>query len=150
MEYILNHSDEECIFCTKLSENADRKNYVLERGRLAFVIMNIFPYNTGHIMIAPNRHVDSLVLMEDDEMMDLFRLVRNWEAHLRKAYNPQAFNIGANIGRPAGAGVVGHFHMHVVPRWTGDTSHMTVISNTKVIPQSLDATYQQLITAMKA
>jgi ATP adenylyltransferase len=149
MEYILSHSDEECIFCTKIAEKNDEKNFILERGALAFVIMNIYPYNTGHIMIAPNRHIDSPMLMEDEEMMDLFRLMRAWERHLRKAYNPQAFNVGANIGRPAGAGVIGHFHMHFVPRWTGDTSHMTVISHTKVIPQSLEETYQQLISAMR-
>lgn len=147
MEYILSHSDDECIFCTKLAEGEDRKNFILERGRLAFVIMNIYPYNTGHIMIAPNRHIDSPMLMEDEEMMDLFRLMKSWERYLRKAYNPQAFNIGANIGRPAGAGVIGHFHMHMVPRWMGDTSHMTVISNTKVLPQSLEETYRQLVSA---
>jgi ATP adenylyltransferase len=117
MEYILSHKDGECIFCEKIASPDDEGNFVLERGRHSFVILNIYPYKT-------------------------------WERRIRKAYNPQAMNLGANIGAPAGAGVIGHFHIHVVPRWTGDTSHMTVISNTKVMPQSLLETYEQLRSSM--
>jgi ATP adenylyltransferase len=148
MEYILSHKDGECIFCEKIASPDDEGNFVLERGRHSFVILNIYPYNTGHIMIAPNRHVASPMSMSDDEMLEIMGFMKTWERRIRKAYNPQAMNLGANIGAPAGAGVIGHFHIHVVPRWTGDTSHMTVISNTKVMPQSLLETYEQLRSSM--
>jgi ATP adenylyltransferase len=146
MEYILSDKDSECIFCSKFAETNDSGNFILERREHAFVLLNIYPYNTGHIMIAPNRHLESPMKMEDDEMIEVMMLIKSWERRMRKAYNPQALNIGANIGRPAGAGVIGHFHMHMVPRWTGDTSHMTVISSTKTMPQTLEETYQQFLS----
>ncbi len=149
MEYILSHKDDDCIFCEKIGSTDDGGNFVLERGSHSFVILNIYPYNTGHIMIAPNRHVASPMSMSDDELFETMGFMRIWEKRIRKAYNPQAMNLGANIGAPAGAGVIGHFHVHVVPRWTGDTSHMTVISNTKVMPQSLQETYEQLLSSME-
>jgi ATP adenylyltransferase len=98
-------------------------------------------------MVAPYRHVESLVMMEDDEIIEMMMMTKKWERRIRQAYNPQGLNIGANIGETAGAGVIGHFHMHMVPRWSGDTSHMTVFSNTKVMPQALDETYRILISA---
>ena len=146
MEYILNGKEDECIFCDKLSEDRDDDNFILERGKKNFALLNIYPYNTGHIMVAPFRHVESLVNMDEDEINELMMLVRLWEERIRKAYNPEGLNIGANIGQPAGAGVIGHFHMHMVPRWIGDTSHMAVFSNTKVMPQSLDETYRILLS----
>jgi len=146
MEYILNGKEDECIFCDKLSEDRDDDNFILDRGKKNFALLNIYPYNTGHIMVAPFRHVESLVNMDEDEINELMMLVRLWEERIRKAYNPEGLNIGANIGQPAGAGVIGHFHMHMVPRWIGDTSHMTVFSNTKVMPQSLDETYRILLS----
>jgi len=149
MEYILSEKDGECLFCSKAAADDDEGNFVLERGEHSFVILNIYPYNSGHIMIAPTRHVESPAGMEDDEMLELVKMMRSWEKRLRKVYNPEGMNIGANIGRPAGAGVVGHFHIHMVPRWTGDTSSMTIISNTKVLPQSLEETYRQLKRSME-
>ncbi|MFQ6103515.1 MAG: HIT domain-containing protein [Candidatus Glassbacteria bacterium] len=148
MEYILSDKEDECIFCTKISEKRDADNFILERGKNTFALLNIYPYNSGHIMIAPNRHVGSPMMMEEEEMMELMRFVKMWEKRIRKVYEPQGLNIGANIGRSAGAGVIGHFHVHVVPRWTGDTSHMTVISNTKVIPQMLEESYRLLLSAI--
>ena len=148
MEYILSSKDDGCIFCDKLAEKEDERNFILERGKHSFVILNIYPYNTGHIMIAPNRHVESPMAMLDEELAEIMNFMKVWEGRLRSSYNPQALNMGANIGGPAGAGVIGHFHIHIVPRWIGDTSHMTVISNTKVMPQSLEETYQQLIASM--
>jgi ATP adenylyltransferase len=149
MEYILSDKESECILCSKLSEARDEVNFILERGRYAFAILNIYPYNTGHLMIAPNRHVESPMKMGDEEMQELMVLLKAWEVRIRKAYDPQGLNLGANIGRPAGAGIVGHFHLHLVPRWTGDTSHMTVISGTKTLPQSLEETYRLLRAAME-
>jgi len=145
----LNSKEDDCIFCSKPSEDRDADNFILERGEKTFVLLNIYPYNTGHIMVAPFRHVESLAAMDDAEVIELMMLVRAWEERIRKAYNPEGLNIGANIGQPAGAGVIGHFHMHMVPRWIGDTSHMTVFSNTKVMPQSLDETYRILLSAVE-
>ena len=150
MEYILSDKEPDCIFCTKISEMNDTDNFILERGKNAFALLNIYPYNSGHIMVAPNRHVGSPMMMEDEEMLELMRFVKLWEERIRKVYDPQGLNIGANIGRPAGAGVIGHFHVHVVPRWTGDTSHMVVISDTKVMPQSLEESYRLLLSSMES
>jgi len=136
-------SAQECLFC-RLKEMRDEEAYVVYRGRFNFVVLNTFPYNSGHLMIAPYRHVESLEKLNDEELLELVKLINKSITALRKAVNPEGFNIGVNIGRPAGAGVPGHVHVHVVPRWTGDSNFMPVIAETKTLPIALSETYRLL------
>jgi ATP adenylyltransferase len=134
----------DCLFCKLLKAKADRKNLILYRGRHAFAMMNRFPYNNGHVMVAPNRHVATFEKLRSEEGAEMFRLVQKSLAVLRRALKPQGFNIGANLGRVAGAGVAGHVHIHVVPRWQGDVNFMPLLSETKVISEHLTETYGRL------
>jgi ATP adenylyltransferase len=133
-----------CLFCRALGAGDDAAQMVLERRATAFLMLNAFPYATGHVMAAPNRHVASPEDLEEPESADLFRVTRQAMAALRAVYRPDGFNLGANIGRVAGAGVEGHLHLHVVPRWAGDTNFMPVVSGVKVLPESLDETFRRL------
>jgi ATP adenylyltransferase len=147
MEYILEAKDQsldECIFCTLPRAQADRENLILWRGRRAFVILNKFPYNPGHLMVVPYTHTAELDDLVPDELTDLMLSLRRAVGCLRRAMNPDGYNIGINLGRMAGAGIPGHVHYHVVPRWDGDQNFMPVIAETKVIPQHLLRTYDQL------
>ncbi len=146
MKYIksLSKKNEGCIFCNALRSSDDKKNYVLHRSENSFIILNIFPYNTGHLMVVPNKHTSNLADLDDDELLDLMKMTKLALRILKEEYNPDGFNIGANIGRVAGAGIEEHFHIHIVPRWNGDTNFMPVIAETKVIPESLDETYERL------
>jgi ATP adenylyltransferase len=139
---------EECIFCKKLSGN-DEENLVLWRGKSCFAMLNIFPYNNGHLMIAPYRHIASLIDLNEQEKLELMEALSLLSEVLKEALKCHGFNIGMNLGRVAGAGVPDHIHLHIVPRWEGDTNFMPVIGETKVIPQSLSATYQLLKTALE-
>jgi ATP adenylyltransferase len=123
---------------------SDDEALIVYRGRRAYVILNRFPYNSGHLMIAPYRHVPSLEDLDLEEMMEVMILVKVSLRALREAYSPHGFNIGVNIGEAAGAGVAGHVHVHVVPRWVGDTNYMTVTGGVKVIPQLLEDTLRTL------
>lgn len=143
-EYIRNPDNYSCIFCKASKGKNDKTCYVLLRGEHTFVMMNIFPYNNGHVMIAPYKHTGDLQELNLDEMNELISYTQIWEAAIREAMNPQGFNIGMNIGRVAGAGVEDHLHIHVVPRWSGDTNFMPVIGETKVIPMNLDEAYDLL------
>lgn len=134
---------EECIFCKKLN-GSDEENLVIWRGKSCFAMLNIFPYNNGHLMIAPYRHIASLNDLNEEEKLELMEALSLLIEVLREALKCHGFNIGMNIGRVAGAGVPDHIHLHIVPRWEGDTNFMPVIGETKVIPQSLSATYQLL------
>ncbi|MDQ3879058.1 MAG: HIT domain-containing protein [Actinomycetota bacterium] len=136
-------SGDECIFCAHLKES-DEDALILTRAERAFVLMNAFPYNTGHLMVAPVRHVGDLVDLSDEERNDLMALTVRSEAALRKAMRPDGFNVGVNLGRVAGAGVPGHVHVHVVPRWGGDTNFMTSVGDAKVLPEALQDTYKKL------
>ena len=133
-----------CLFCRLLKERDDEKNLVLCRSRLGFVMMNRFPYNNGHVMIAPLRHVADPVKLSPTEGADLVRLMQRSIRILREELRPQGFNIGANLGLPAGAGVAGHLHIHIVPRWSGDVNFMPLLAETKVISEHLAATYCRL------
>lgn len=144
VEYIKSEKAAGCIFCQKPEENRDRQNYILFRGKANFVILNTYPYNPGHLMVAPFRHLASLDDLTDKELFEHFDLVRRSAGAIREAYQPQGFNIGMNLGRVAGAGVEGHVHTHIVPRWNGDTNFMPVLSDTRVLPEALGATYTQL------
>jgi len=131
-----------CIFCN--TTDPGRDELILIRGRSSFVILNLYPYNSGHLMVVPNRHVPSLHASTPDELAELMTLTRHAEMALAEAYKPQGINIGINLGRPAGAGVLDHLHVHVVPRWNGDTNFMTVTGDTRVLPEALSATRDRL------
>ena len=134
--------DPGCIFCQ--TNEPGRDELILVRGRVSYVILNLFPYNNGHLMVVPNRHVATLSSTSDDERAELMRFMRHAEMALTEAYAPQGINIGINLGRPAGAGIVDHLHVHFVPRWNGDTNFMTAIGNTRVLPEDLSATRDRL------
>ena len=132
-----------CIFCDALARG-DAEPHVVHHGRCCFVILNKFPYNNGHLMIVPNRHIARLADLSNDELVEFMILTAASERVLASVYNPHGFNMGLNLGKPAGAGVLDHLHMHVVPRWNGDTNFMTVTGNTRVLPEELAATAQRL------
>jgi ATP adenylyltransferase len=144
IEYIRSKKPQECIFCQKQKEDRDAENYILARGKKNFVLLNLYPYNPGHIMVAPYRHLSDLQDLTDDELFEHFDMVRKSVSALRNEYNPQGFNIGMNLGNAAGAGIEDHIHTHVIPRWNGDTNFVTVVSDLRVIPHALDATYAEL------
>ncbi len=124
-----------CVLCRTLEGAAAADRLVVHTGEWNFVVMNLFPYTGGHVMVAPRRHVGSLAEATLEELGEMMALVRRLEQVFREVYHPDGINVGMNLGRPAGAGVADHIHMHVVPRWTGDTSFMTVVSGTRVIPE---------------
>src|SRR5262245_47910389 len=132
----------DCIFCN-ITEPG-RGNLIVARGVVSFVILNLYPYNNGHLMVVPNRHVPNLASMTREELDELMQLTRRSEMALDEAYKPQGINVGINLGRPAGAGVADHLHVHLVPRWNGDTNFMTVVGNVRVVPEALDATKAKL------
>jgi ATP adenylyltransferase len=151
MEYIKSAGGQdqpECIFCDLPARDDDEKNLILARSDKAFVILNAFPYNPGHLMVAPFRHVGELEEVTEEEFADLDRLLQRSLRALKKDYEPQGFNIGMNLGRVAGAGIPDHVHWHVVPRWNGDTNFMPVIGQTKVLPELLGESYGRLASRL--
>src|SRR5437773_12316557 len=126
-----------CIFCKALEAGDD---LILVRATHCYVILNLYPYNNGHLMVVPNRHVGSLAAADGDELSEMMRFVRDAEMALTEAYQPQGINVGINLGRAAGAGVLDHVHVHLVPRWTGDTNFMSVVGETRVLPEELGET----------
>lgn len=151
MLYVNNTSHgkgEGCLFCRLALLKPAVDNLVLERGEESLIVMNAFPYNCGHLMVAPLRHRAFLNSVSSSEQTAIWRDLARCEAALKKAYRPHGINIGVNLGRPAGAGVLGHLHFHLVPRWNGDTNFMPVIANTKVLPETMDATYLRLKNAL--
>lgn len=133
-----------CIFCEHAAATQDERNYVLHRAGFNFVLLNLYPYTNGHLMIAPYRHVPDLVETPAETLAEMMKLAQAAEAALRAEYQPEGINVGFNLGRCAGAGVAGHLHLHMLPRWFGDTSFMTAIGETRVLPEDLRATYQKL------
>ncbi len=138
---------EGCIFCLKIAAGDDAGEHVVYRGQSAFVTLNRYPYNNGHLMVVPYSHVASFEALDDAAQAEVMHLLNHSLAALRKALRPDGFNIGANVGSVAGAGVADHVHLHVVPRWAGDTNFMPILSDTRVIPESLDQTYAKLKAA---
>ena len=132
----------ECIFCDACT-GADMELLLL-RGGHSFVILNLYPYNNGHLMVVPNRHLNSLEALTPDEQRELMKLTRLAEMALTEAYRPHGINVGINLGKAAGAGIEDHLHIHLVPRWSGDTNFMTAVGNTRVLPEQLDATAARL------
>jgi ATP adenylyltransferase len=131
-----------CVFCTAQSTAADE--LIVFRGSTCYIILNLFPYNGGHLMVVPNRHIAALADATSEELTELVELTRRAEIALTEAYAPHGMNMGINLGKPAGAGVLGHVHMHVVPRWEGDTNFMSVVGQTRVLPEELPATAARL------
>ena len=137
-------SDAGCIFCVKPVADDDEANLIVHRGERCFVILNLFPYTNGHLMIAPYEHLGSIADLEPDTVAEMMALTQRGIRALEEKYSPHGFNVGFNQGRVAGAGVEHHIHMHVVPRWGGDTSFMPVLGDTRVMPQSLEQSYEAL------
>jgi len=132
-----------CIFCHALA-GGDAGSLMLFRGPSCFVILNLYPYNNGHLMVVPNRHVATLAEASAAELCELMALTRRSEIVLNEVYKPQGLNVGINLGRPAGAGIVDHLHVHIVPRWAGDTNFMTVVGDVRVLPEALEDTARRL------
>ncbi len=132
-----------CVFCLAPDE-PDAESLIVHRGCTCFIILNLYPYNGGHLMVVPRRHVATLADLQDDEVIEVARLTRLAEIALTETYHPQGMNVGINLGRPAGAGIVDHVHVHLVPRWNGDTNFMPVVGNVRVIPEDLSTTADRL------
>jgi ATP adenylyltransferase len=133
----------DCVFCQALTDPG-AEPLVLFRGRTCYVILNLFPYNNGHLMVIPNRHIASLAEATSEELLELIELTRVAEVAIVETYAPHGLNMGINLGKPAGAGILDHVHMHVVPRWNGDTNFMTVVGGTRVLPEDLPDTAAKL------
>jgi ATP adenylyltransferase len=136
-------TDSGCVFCAALA-SPDADSLIVHRGRTCFVILNLFPYNNGHLMVIPNRHIAGLAAATPEERAELVELAAAAETALTEAYQPQGLNLGINLGKPAGAGILDHVHLHVVPRWNGDTNFMTVVGGARVLPEDLADTAARL------
>ncbi|MBO8132095.1 MAG: HIT domain-containing protein [Candidatus Marinimicrobia bacterium] len=144
IDYILNPKEKGCFFCKYIKDNNDEEHLILLRGNHSFVIMNYYPYNNGHLMIAPFRHLAGLSELNDDTLLEMLKLTRHSVDIIKKEMKAEGFNIGINLGDIAGAGVKDHLHIHIVPRWKGDTNFMPIIGHTKVVSEGLKETYQKL------
>jgi ATP adenylyltransferase len=131
-----------CVFCE--AQTGEQQSLIVFRGRTCFVILNLYPYNNGHLMVVPNRHIATLGGATREELCELMELTQRAEAALTEAYDPHGLNLGINLGKPAGAGVLDHLHLHIVPRWNGDTNFMSVVGQTRVLPEELPETAQKL------
>lgn len=144
LEFILGEREKGCVFCTRHKRKKDRDDLILARGKYSFVIMNKFPYNNGHLMVIPYKHVSSLTKLNANEAKEIFAFLAKAEKVMTKALKPHGFNGGLNLGRAAGAGIDDHIHFHLIPRWFGDTNFWPVVSETKSMPQHLMTTYDIL------
>ena len=141
--------DKGCIFCTKPAAGDDRENLILYRGEKAYVIMNLYPYNTGHVMVAPYRHTGDLEELGEDELREIMELTTLFIRVIKDEMQPQGFNLGINLGKAAGAGYDEHVHQHIVPRWQGDTNFMPVVGESKVMPETIAGTYDRLLARLQ-
>ena len=144
LEYIKGPKPDECIFCSKPAAGDDRAALIVARGERCFAMLNAYPYNNGHLMVAPYEHLPSIEDLDEPTLLELIQLTNRSLAAMRQAYSPEGFNVGINLGKVAGAGVEEHVHQHVVPRWGGDTNFMPVVGGTRVLPQSLDDSWGTL------
>jgi len=133
-----------CIFCEKAKSQDDAADYIVHRGEHCFIILNAYPYTSGHVMVVPYKHIDELRKLDSDAAREMMSLSQQLETVLRELYKPDGINLGMNIGAAAGAGVAGHIHMHILPRWTADSNFMTVVGETRVLPEDLATTYQRM------
>lgn len=138
----------QCVFC-ELLKLSDKEANIVHRGKHCFIILNNFPYTSGHVMVVPFAHLDKLAKLPAEAAQELMMLSQKMEGVLRKLYSPDGINLGMNIGRAAGAGVAGHIHMHILPRWVGDSSFMTTTGETRVLPESLEVTYERIRGALE-
>lgn len=138
-----------CVFCEKLNENDDARSLIVHRGLHCFICLNTYPYNNGHSMVVPYAHIDELLKLPDESATEMMQLTQKLEAVLRQLYTPDGINLGMNLGKAAGAGVAGHIHMHILPRWFGDTNFMTVTAETRVLPETLETTYVRMKKAFQ-
>ncbi|MDR2180225.1 MAG: HIT domain-containing protein [Synergistaceae bacterium] len=144
MDYIAAPKYQGCIFCDFPAENRDEEHYILHRGEKCFVILNLYPYNPGHLMIVPYRHTHLFESLTDEEHFEINHLAARSIQVLKEVMRPDGFNMGMNLGKTAGAGMEEHLHLHVVPRWNGDNNFMAVVTDTRVVPEALNATYKKL------
>lgn len=145
MKYVQNNTKESgCVFCRLLAEKDGADNLIVMRGKQTFAILNKYPYTSGHLMIAPIEHKASLDELDPGVRAEMMELVTQFSVILRSIYRPEGFNVGINIGEAAGAGVLGHIHIHIVPRWIGDTNFMSTIGQTRVLPETLEETYRRV------
>ncbi|MFC1982456.1 HIT domain-containing protein [Chloroflexota bacterium] len=144
IEYIQMEKPEGCFLCEKPGEDNDTLNYILYRGDKNFIVLNRYPYNPGHLLVAPYRHVANMEELTEEERNEHFEMVSRCVTTLRQIFNPGGLNIGANMGKVAGAGIEDHFHTHIVPRWQGDTNFVTIMSDVRVMPEALAETYLKL------
>jgi ATP adenylyltransferase len=147
LDFIRGPKPRECIFCQKANERNDRENFVLTRGRRNFALLNTYPYTSGHLMIAPLQHSANLGDLDAETTSEMMELTKRAVKALRIAYATESFNIGMNLGTAAGAGIADHLHLHVVPRWQGDSNFMPVLGDTRLIPETLESTYERLLRA---
>jgi len=148
MPYILDHKNSEgCVFCCAPQQDNDRGNLIVQRGQYAFVILNLYPYTSGHLMVVPYQHCAILDGLTPETRAEMMELISRCVQVLSVEYQAQGFNVGANLGGAAGAGIPQHVHFHIVPRWSGDTNFMSAIGDTRVIPEALDETYQRVCDA---
>jgi ATP adenylyltransferase len=139
----------ECIFCDAFASADDRATLTLRRDRRSFSLLNLYPYTTGHAMVAPIHHCSDLSDVDEDTLTEMMRTAQDLMAAMREVYNPHGFNVGFNVGEAAGAGIEEHLHLHVVPRWRGDNNMMTVVGATRVIPEDLERTFARMTEALK-
>ncbi len=144
IKYVSRKKQRGCVFCKALKERKDKKNFIVLRSKHCFAILNTYPYNNGHVMIVPKRHVKSLEALTAAELLDMNKVLIKIKSTLKIILNPGGFNIGMNVGKVAGAGIANHIHTHIVPRWLGDINCMPIIANTKVVSQSLEELYIKL------
>lgn len=137
-------SERGCVFCSAVEKASDREYFIAYRGQLNFVILNLYPYTSGHLMIVPYEHTASLAQVSSDTTTEMMELAKSAQRALEAEYRPEGFNVGMNLGKSAGAGVAEHLHLHVVPRWTGDANFVSVVGETRVLPEELAATYDRL------
>jgi len=148
-EFILGRREKGCVFCTRYKRKTDREDFILYRGRHNFILLNLYPYNSGHVLIIPNRHISTLTRMRPAERTELMELAAACEIIMKDRLKPQGLNMGFNFGGAGGAGIRDHLHLHVVPRWTGDTNFMPVICDTRVNSVDLRVTYDILLPAFE-
>ncbi len=153
MKYLTSNEKkaDDCVFCAKLATDVahDRENYTVYRSKAAFVVMNIYPYNTGHLMVLPCEHVATLAEVSRDAQFEMMVLTSYFTEVLSQLMQPDGFNVGMNIGRTAGAGIASHLHAHIVPRWNGDSNFMVTIGSTRVLPETLDDTYDRIVDLLR-
>ncbi len=141
--------DTGCIFCRKAAEQNDEENLIVYRGLRNYILLNLYPYTTGHVMIVPYEHVDTLDAAAEETLEEMILLAQRAQRHLGAIYKPTGFNLGMNLGESAGAGIASHIHLHVLPRWSGDTSFITTVGETRVLPEELAVTWSKLAEAFR-